>query len=328
MPLDDYSVSCSGGNIELAAGGPAAILALVDSFEKRLDSAKSAAIEANQLCCTGNAYDGLAKRHDGAELRVMTSNVLFTDSESFDTPYRMKCLMQTYLSYLPDIIGLQEARNTQLNALMPYLEGEYMAVPFTASDGGQVYQQILYLRDKYILVEYGFTRFRTKVIPWGVSWAVFRRISDGKLFAVTNTHNTIVANTYDPGLSNSVEGVQYRISNCKTVLETIDGIRAKHPSIPVFSTGDWNSTISAESLGPMMQSELMKDSMLTALAGADTITNSGHTIGQLPGRDGNIIDHIFVSADAVQVIYHDVIVNDTVINGSDHCPVYADAKFK
>ena len=79
----------------------------------------------------------------------MTSNVLFSDSPSFETPYRMSCLMHTYLTYLPDVIGLQEARNTQLAALMPYLEADYAAVPFAAEDGGQVYQQILYLEDIY-----------------------------------------------------------------------------------------------------------------------------------------------------------------------------------
>lgn len=323
-----YSVSSSGGTVALTAGSPAGVAALVDSFKALLDSAKSAALDGSQLDFTGKVSEGLAKRYDGTDLRIMTSNVLFTDSTSFETPYRMKCLMQTYLTYLPDIIGLQEARNTQLNALLPYLTGEYEAVPFTSEDGGQVYQQILYLADKYTLIEYGFTRFRYKVIPWGVSWAVFSRNSDGKLFAVTNTHNTIVANTYDPGLSNSVEGVQYRISNCKTVIETIGKIRANHPEIAVFSTGDWNSTVTAESLGPMMQSELMKDAMLTAAGGADNVTNSGHTIGKTPGMTGNIIDHVFISADAAEALYHDVIVNDTVINGSDHCPVYTDVKFK
>jgi endonuclease/exonuclease/phosphatase family metal-dependent hydrolase len=96
----------------------------------------------------------------------------------------------------------------------------------------------------------------------------------------------------------------------------------------VFSTGDWNSTVTAESLGPMMQSELMKDAMLTSAGGADNVTNSGHTIGKIPGQAGNIIDHVFISADATEALYHDVVVNDTVINGSDHCPVYTDVKFK
>jgi len=324
---DTYSLSASGGEIEITAGGAAGLIALVERFVELLDGAKTAALDKSLLDFSGRVSEGPAKRCEGAELRIMTSNVLFSDSPSFETPYRMSCLMHTYLTYLPDVIGLQEARNTQLAALMPYLEADYAAVPFAAEDGGQVYQQILYLKKKYTPVDYGFTRFRYRVIPWGVSWAVFERKSDGKLFAVTNTHNTVVAPTYDPGLSNSIEGVQYRISNCRTVLQTIDYIRQKYPGIPVFSTGDWNSEVSEESLDPMNDSKLMENAMQKATVSANTKTNSGHGLGLYPGANGHIIDHIFFSADVAEVLYHDVVVNNTVINGSDHCPVFADIKF-
>ncbi|MBO5279250.1 MAG: endonuclease/exonuclease/phosphatase family protein, partial [Lachnospiraceae bacterium] len=45
---------------------------------------------------------------DECDLFIMSSNVLFNDT--YDTEYRMHCLAETYLNYMPDILCLQEAK--------------------------------------------------------------------------------------------------------------------------------------------------------------------------------------------------------------------------
>ena len=121
VDTDTYSSSASGGVIEMTAGSPAGLVALVGRFAKLLDGAESSALDKSRLDFSGRVSEGPAKRCEGAELRIMTSNVLFSDSPSFETPYRMSCLMHTYLTYLPDIIGLQEARNAHSPHFCPIL---------------------------------------------------------------------------------------------------------------------------------------------------------------------------------------------------------------
>lgn len=320
-----YRIEVKDGSLELVSNSQTGFSALISRVHSEFSAGSS--IEITQKIEGEGSYrdSGNSSLKGEAEIRIMSSNVLFDDS--LDTAKRMNYLADTYYEYMSDIICLQEARANQLKALSPLISEDYAAVKLSASDSKQIYQQIFYVKDKYRVIDSGFSRFRNNVVPWGVSYAVFERISDGKQFAVTNTHLTVMANTYDPGKNDKTDGVLYRQENCKTVLSIIDRIREKYPKIPIASCGDWNSNPEGDSLKPMASSPLMKVSLDKALIFANR-TNTGHTIGQMPTDKGDKIkDLIYISEDSVTVWWSDVVVNEKVINASDHCPVFADISF-
>ena len=262
------------------------------------------------------------------DLLVMSSNVLFDDT--YDTEYRMHCLAETYLDAMPDVLCLQEARANQTAALYPLLAEHYTAVPLEqyATDAQQiVYQQILYRHDLFSLVEAGFTRFRENVFPWGVSWSVFERIEDQKQFCVMSTHLSIISSTYDPGASNTVEGVQLRKNDCNTILDTAEAVREKYPGIPILVGGDWNEICGSPSLSPIDEADLLTNAMEVSPI-ANTSVNTAHDLCRMPVKGGDIIDHFYVTTDALTVKEQAVIADGVVIQGSDHCPIYVKVSFR
>lgn len=276
------------------------------------------------MCVTAMPLAAVAR--DDGTLRIVSSNVLFDDTR--DTVYRMHCLAETYARLDADIICLQEARPRQMAALYPLMD-DYERVTFIDVQDDLMYQQMLYRMDDFTVVKSGFTRFRDGVIPWGVSWVVFRRNSDGRRFAVMSTHLTIISDTYDKGASNSVEGVQYRKNDCNTILSLITTLRRTYADIPVVVCGDWNAQVGAVELEAIDNSAFMRDAMKVATVSADTKTSTAHKICRMPSANGgDIIDHIYVSVDTLEVLTHQIIADGVVIQGSDHCPVVAQVKFK
>lgn len=275
-------------------------------------------------CVTGATASGASE----TPLLVMSSNVLFDDT--YDTEYRMHCLAETYLKYLPDVLCLQEARANQTAALYPLLEDTYTAVPLEgyATDEQQiVYQQILYRTGLFTVVEAGFTRFRENVFPWGVSWVVFERIADNQQFCVMSTHLSIISSTYDPGASNTVEGVQLRQNDCRTILQTAAAVREKYPGLPILVGGDWNETCKSPSLEPIEEDELFTNAMGIATL-ANTSLNTTHNLCRMPVKGSDIIDHFYVTADTLAVTEHAIVADGIVIQGSDHCPIYVKVSFR
>ncbi|MDY4899054.1 MAG: endonuclease/exonuclease/phosphatase family protein [Eubacteriales bacterium] len=276
------------------------------------------------MCVTAMPLAAVAQ--DDGTLRIVSSNVLFDDTR--DTVYRMHCLAETFARLDADIICLQEARPRQMAALYPLMD-DYERVTFIDVQDDLMYQQMLYRKDDFTVVKSGFTRFRDGVIPWGVSWVVFRRNSDGRRFAVMSTHLTIISDTYDKGASNSVEGVQYRKNDCNTILSLITTLRRTYADIPVLVCGDWNAQVGAVELEAIDNSAFMRDAMKVATVSADTKTSTAHKICRMPSANGgDIIDHIYVSVDTLEVLTHQIIADGVVIQGSDHCPVVAQVKFK
>ena len=270
---------------------------------------------------------GATKINQNYDLLIMSSNVLFDDT--YDTEYRMHCLAETYLDNMPDVLCLQEARANQTAALYPLLTEHYTAVPLEqyATDTQKiVYQQILYRHDLFSEVEAGFTRFRENVFPWGVSWVVFERKADGKQFCVMSTHLSIISSTYDPGASNTIEGVQLRKNDCNTILDTAEKVREKYPKIPIMVGGDWNEIYGSPSLSPIDEAALLTNAMEVSPV-ANTSVNTSHDICRMPVKGGDIIDHFYVTTDVLTVKEQAVIADGVVIQGSDHCPIYMKVSF-
>ncbi len=123
--------------------------------------------------------------------------------------------------------------------------------------------------------------------------------------------------------------MQYRKNDCDTILSLITTLRRTYENIPVMVCGDWNADVGAAELNAMDNSAFMRDAMKVATLSADTKTSTAHKICRMPtANGGNIIDHIYVSIDTLEVKMHETVADGVVIQGSDHCPVVARVKFK
>jgi len=306
-----YSAEVSDGSLYLNAGCTTAYDALLREISAKYLKDK-----------TDVTADSAISGEIASDLRFMSSNVCFT--EDYDNEYRMHCLAETYLKYKPDVLCLQEARPELTSMISSLIGSSYAAVPFTGTDRPLVYQQILYRSDLFELVDYGFTRFRENVIPWGVSWAVLKRISDGKQFCAMSTHYSIITDTYDPGEQNNVKGVELRKNDTETVLGVIEAVRSSYAEIPVILGGDFNATKGSKELRALDSSKLMRNAIETADIYANKNTHTAHNFSIMPHTGTGMIDHIYISTDTVTVLRQDLVADGVVIQGSDHCPVYAD----
>ena len=280
-----------------------------------------------------NAVPRIEELAEGADMRMMTSNMLFDETLATRAPL----LVSAYTGLLPDVIGIQECNSTGHTNVIAKLKGLYSAVGQTFSNGAAgCCTPIIYLTDKYTEIESGaelFTSRWPKTDSKSYCWVVLERKSDGKRFAFINAHWALILGTYDTEAvfgrkyTNGVEGAQWREDNSAVVIAKMRELRAKYGSdLPCFFTGDMNASITAKSV-TMLATDGMKNSFDIAPVRKTGLASYHNNPGQYPGS-GNPIDNVFVSADSVTVFKHRIFETDLGISLSDHCPVYIDIKLK
>ena len=267
---------------------------------------------------------------EGATMRVMTNNI--KSAEEIET--RAPLLVEIYLEYFPDIIGLQEFPTDAYSLVLGPLS-EYYAVADrtigTSSDTSRT--PILYRKDLYEVVD-GETFYydcrwpktKTKTL----AWAVFRNKETGKLFGVLNTHFAIISDDYDTEgyygekYYNNVQGVQWRNDNARQVLETLAMMRTKYgETLPVFFMGDLNCNTTSDALKNVATE--LSESASVAITSKTTGTGSSHTIGKAPSTSALPIDYVFVTSESIDVYTHTILTGgQNVLDSTDHCPVICD----
>ena len=95
---------------------------------------------------------------------------------------------------------------------------------------------------------------------------------------------------------------------------------------PVITTGDYNTTEAEDGYKTITEVAQVSEAKYTAKKiNRQCVTY--HDLGKTVSvSKSNSIDHIF-GTDRVEFMYFNVLVDKTVINASDHCPIYADVKF-
>lgn len=273
---------------------------------------------------------------DDAEMRVMTFNILGS-GDGYDQG-RRELIMETVLDYMPDVIGFQESNKTNLATLhqSPEFTAYYdINAKYHPKDTTANYTLILFLKDKYTLIEGGvewnrcrYTGTNTK----STSWAVLERIEDGQRFIVTNIHGSLWDPYYELPEGETYESMEtkangvWHIDNAEQVMENVDELRETYGDLPVISVGDYNFNETHRAYF-----RITEEGYTDARAGAkeaDRETASYHSnVGQSPSPGGRPIDHIFYTADSLEAVRHVICRRNTDINASDHCPVYADFRF-
>ena len=141
-----------------------------------------------------------------------------------------------------------------------------------------------------------------------LTWARFRRKSDGAEYIVTCTHWDI---------TDEKRQVQWK-ENAQLINELYEKYK-----LPIFATGDYNSNEQ-----DLFAKFLQETKMIDPKYQAKTIVNAGkttHTLGSKASNSELCIDHIAVTP-GQDILFYNRLTCPTATDASDHCPIYIDVK--
>jgi len=314
--LSDYAIYLDGTRIVLdcngAMGADGAVRAL---YSEKLAAGGDIKLD-NTLSVKGSwMTDEAIARAEGTDIRVMSYNILTEKWGGTDTAPRAERLGVMLKAYSPDIVGIQEVCGIWVKYIPIYVEG-YSHVCLVRPDGGENYSTVLYKTDKYELVATG-------VIPYSKSqnlycrnmgWAILKDKTTGKNVGIISTHWDFNSDSFDANA--------YRKVQAEELAAQVKKLAEKY-NCPVFTTGDYNTGATSESMNYFRSINNMWcwkfDSKLLNNYG------SASTLGTIPSVGGGVIDYVFGTKDTTP-LQSFVVVNFDTKNISDHQPVVADVK--
>lgn len=167
--------------------------------------------------------------------------------------------------------------------------------------GHKFYDSVALVPDAYISSSKSYT------------WAIFEEKATGKRFGTLTTHFTWHGNRNMSLLC--------RTSDANEVIKKIDEIAEAYPGVPMIVMGDLNSTKYDQ---PCM---VLKQKLVDAKDRAGIVVNGHirtcHGLGAYPGV-GPAIDHIFTSAEGLNIKQYQVAINDNTVKMTDHFPLGID----
>ena len=269
-------------------------------------------LELSGKWCTDTA-EPLA---EGADIRVMSYNILTEKWGGTDTASRAERLGVMLSEYSPDIVGIQEVCDKWVKYLQIYCS-DYVHVCLIRPDGGENYSTVLYKKDKYDLVDSG-------VVPYSMSanlycrnmgWVVLRDRTTGKNVALISTHWD-----FDNAENNREE---YRRVQAREITAKVKQIAEKY-GCPVFTTGDYNARHDSASIDYFRS---INDMWCSKFDAAKYLNNYGSasTLGTIPSSGGGVIDFVFGTKD-IKPLVNFIVVDFDTKDISDHQPVILDAK--
>lgn len=246
---------------------------------------------------------------------------------------RNACIRDMVIAYDADICCFQEcnprtsrAGDTAIELL---LQDAYEEVPTEV--GKNNYTPIFYRRDRFLVVESGFTAYEglNDVGSKSITWAIMEEKASGVRFGICSTHFWWKS-------TGEVDNAQ-RLENASVLLERIRDLEARY-QVPVFATGDLNCGKNASQGEEPYHwlKERLVDVRLAAEETTDAFTH--HTY---PRRDDNnvyhatlkpphnILDHFFVTENP-NVQLHSFSVDNSAVSrcSSDHSPMIVTATVK
>ena len=298
LGVSEYRLKSEGNLLYVAYGS---YLAYTSAIEALKGVYRTANMNKVELSGTVDEVYGLTKK-DPKQIRVMSTNVLFTstDRPPLSSDARQYVNAECYLTYMPDIIGVQEACANNRSILTAQLKDYYNVVDTNPSR--HEFTPIYYLKDKYKVEESKFHSFDVKHC-WSYSWARFSTLdeNDDTEFIVMNLHY-------------HYETTTTRLPGVQDVNAELKRLQSLYPDLPIMVTGDYNSRVDST------EHQTMFAGLTRAMAPGMTLTTD------TGGRTAPI-DHISVTTDNVTVETYRVINYQVITYGSDHLPVFVDLTF-
>ncbi len=257
---------------------------------------------------------------EGADIRVMSFNLLaeiWNNKTSMPLSERNEIASAALLTYMPDVIGLQEFCDQWRALLIPTLENEYSFVNLTTVEGYTNFTGLAYNTKTLKLITSGCEPYSVgSVYIRLMNWAIFETVSDGKRFAVINTHLEI----------NDTEG-EKNASRLIHAAELADKVLALKETYdcPVIITGDYNCSRSTEEYKLFVETAAVKDAQWDSLKKVNNGFRTSHTVGEKSVSADTSIDHITYTAGVESLFYINHNTAPTIY-ASDHNPIMADVK--
>ena len=260
---------------------------------------------------------------EGAEIRVMSWNVLSPDWLHFDKSKapidnRHEKMAALVLEYMPDVLALQESTSRWHKAFKPLLldTGLYGITNRQCNAEGFKYCAcpILYnpltvkVVEEYLIDLDKHSDCRVFAVT------VFEKLADGTRFVVTNTH---------PAPWDEPENYA---RNWATMTEKAAEVLAKYADLPVIMMGDYNTYEQMDEFPALLETLGVKN----AKTEAETMLRNVSTYIGWQGKMADyerptpyVLDHILIN-DKVSVKLYNVVVDHEADQASDHLPIYAD----
>jgi endonuclease/exonuclease/phosphatase family metal-dependent hydrolase len=248
----------------------------------------------------------------------MSFNIL---SEEWDAaavlPGRDVRVPATILNYHPDVAALQEVSNAWYPILENYIGHTYKFVTKKTPSGKGTYTTLIYNDQTTDLIDDGIHIYsvgnseRLRSIVWGL----FESKVSGERYIVFSTH-------WDVG----AEKASQRLTQAKEMAALAKQLSEKH-NADVFACGDYNASENTTEYRTFLSEAGFVDAKTDAKV-KNRACKTYHTLFQNVSTDVyESIDHITFSAKiAEKVLYYNTLINDYVIDASDHCPIYIDIK--
>ncbi len=312
----EYSVKTSGEQIDIKVGGLLAAYAAFADIKGMLTKDTSAGISL-----TANATDtllGAVKLSESATLRVMSANVLGTDTKEdgqCGNALRGAIMGEYILALSPDSIGLQEYYGTVKQNVDAKLSGKYASVSF--SGVGIPMVSTAYRTDKYTLEASNVISLKVDGgQDYYLTWVALKDKNTGEIYIHGNLHL-------------DYRGDSQRVKQAELVNAELEKVRAAYPEAIVAVSGDYNCMWGNAVISKITDGLLMNDAALAAPEGkAD---NQHKTYGkdvckftEIKTGKYDAIDHILISEDTASVKLHKIVHDTFICHASDHYPVVVD----
>jgi len=266
---------------------------------------------SNEINISETAENSLHVAKNEECIRIMTSNVLFSNSDNTGLGWleRSQMLSDIYLDFLPDFIGLQEAGGDIGDAISERLSQKYTRI----SQMPKGYTPILYRHDIWSIAKDndGNELKKYEVFKgdgcWAYEWVIFEHIRTGELILVMNLH-------FQPS-QHSAGKHKYRAESMDLVNAELKRLDLLYPDMPIAVTGDFNTTASYVSQTGEGWTDIVGDTPFDCAAKM-TEDNDDPKL--------NKIDHVVVDPSRVKVERHVIISYASMQKSSDHKPVYVD----
>ena len=259
------------------------------------------------------------------DIRVMFHNVWFGDVHNRD-----ELAARLYLSYLPDIIGLQEFEpGWYLSEFFDMISDEYKSVPLAPipNTTRPNIVPILYRYKQYEVIDSGWYAYALPDESKAITWAVFKDITTGETFGVANTHFGMLG----------AGGVPERVEDATELAELVKEVSEKY-SVPFIVGGDMNFRASSEQAQKLLEygwinahdNASVYSSNTSGHHGYPTLDEATATYSPSDNPKGDYsgaIDHAFVSGD-LEIRVFETVVHPYSLSISDHLPIFVDVKFK
>ena len=258
--------------------------------------------------------DAFAKRHEDADVRIMTANILSEEWGGSAPELRSQLFYDNLCYYKPDVVGVQEVSykwSVELKAI--FENSDYTLIHEKSPNGKTNYSAMIYNTATTELIESGVQQMSmgNPIGARNISWGVFKDKATQKMYVVINTHPDWI-NTSNPD-SNGVNSHYSREKQIRELIALYKEITAKYKNLDVFLTADWNTKKDVHPFNILLDE-------IPVVFSQDLVTGSDWGSSE--------IDYILATRDSNVLVAHVYSANSQVAGVSDHPFGFVDVKLK